>query len=83
MIGGYFKWHWLYPTQIYLKIDDLDSPINAPFVNVNAQTGVKTPRTISVLDEVYTFNEMSFSRKRSHVLTSIDYAKMPACVRLI
>jgi len=75
MIGGYFKWHWSLPTQVYLKIDDPASPINAPFMGPNG------PRSISVLDEVYTFNEMSFSRKRSHVLTSIDYAKMPACVR--
>jgi hypothetical protein len=81
MIGGYFKWHWSNGTQVYLKVDDLDNPINAPFVNVNAQTGARTPRNITVLDEVYTFNEMSFSRERSHVLTSIDYSKMPACVR--
>jgi uncharacterized protein len=81
MIGGYFKWHWGYPNQVYLKVDDLDSPINAPFVMVNAQTGVKTPRTYAVLDEVYTFNQLSFSRERSHVLLSIDYSKMPACVR--
>jgi uncharacterized protein len=66
---------------VYLKVDDLDNPINAPFVTVNPQTGARTPRTITVLDEVYTFNELSFSRERSRVLTSIDYSKMPACVR--
>jgi hypothetical protein len=22
LIGGYFKYHWLYPTQIAVKIDD-------------------------------------------------------------
>ena len=34
-----------------------------------------------VVDEVYTFNDASWSRHRAHVLTSIDYAKMPAEVR--
>ena len=80
MIGGYFKWHWNMPTHVYLKVDEPAHPLNAPFVTTNAQ-GVVTPRSISVLDEVYTFNETSFSRKRSRVLTSIDYSKMPLCVR--
>jgi type 1 glutamine amidotransferase len=30
----------------------------------------------TVHDEIYTFVQDSFSRKRVHVLTSIDYAKM-------
>jgi type 1 glutamine amidotransferase len=82
MIGGYFKWHWLYPTQIAVKIDDPASPINAAFGGVNPQTGQRTPpRGFSIVDEVYTFNEASFSRSRAHILTSIDYAKMPAEVK--
>jgi type 1 glutamine amidotransferase len=81
LIGGYFKYHWLYPTQIAVKIDDPENPVNAAFTSVNATTGVRLPRPFSVVDEVYTFNEASFSRARVHVLTSIDYAKMPAEVK--
>jgi len=82
MINGYFKWHWLYPTQIAVKIDDPASPINAAFGGVNPQTGARVPpRPFSIVDEVYTFNETSFSRSRAHILTSIDYAKMPAEVK--
>jgi hypothetical protein len=83
MIGGYFKWHWLYPTQIAVKIDDPASPINAPFMGVNPQTGVRSARPLAIVDEVYTFNEESWSRERAHVLTSIDYAKMPAEVKAL
>jgi type 1 glutamine amidotransferase len=81
LIGGYFKWHWLHPTQIAVRIDDPASPINAPFTTVNQQTGVRTPRPFPIVDEVYAFNETSWSRERAHVLTSIDYAKMPAEVK--
>jgi type 1 glutamine amidotransferase len=81
MIGGYFKWHWLIPTQIVVKIDDPDSPINAPFTGVNRQTGIRTARPFSIVDEVYTFNQDSWSRDNAHVLTSIDYSKMPAEVK--
>jgi uncharacterized protein len=81
LIGGYFKYHWLYPTQIAVKIDDPESPVNAPFTSLNKQTGVRLPRPFSVVDEVYTFNEASWSRERAHVLTSIDYAKMPAEIK--
>jgi type 1 glutamine amidotransferase len=81
LIGGYFKFHWLYPTQIAVKIDDPTNPINAPFTSLNQQTGVRLPRPFSIADEVYTFNEESWSRERAHVLTSIDYAKMPAEVK--
>jgi type 1 glutamine amidotransferase len=42
---------------------------------------VRLPRPFSVVDEVYTFNDASWSRARAHVLTSIDYAKMPAEVK--
>ena len=81
LIGGYFKYHWLYPTQIAVKIDDPESPLNVPFTSLNKQTGVRLPRPFSVVDEVYTFNEASWSRERAHVLTSIDYAKMPAEIK--
>ena len=82
MINGYFKWHWLYPTQIAVKIDDPASPINAAFGGVNPQTGARTPpRPFSIVDEVYTFNETSYVRTRAHILTSIDYSKMPAEVK--
>jgi uncharacterized protein len=81
LIGGYFKWHWLHPTQIAVKIEDPANPINAPFTSVNPQTGVRTPRPFSIADEVYVFNDASWSRERAHVLTSIDYAKMPAEVK--
>jgi type 1 glutamine amidotransferase len=81
MIGGYFKYHWNYPTQVAVKIDDPDNPVNAAFTSVNAMTGVRLPRPFSVVDEIYTFNDASFSRARARVLTSIDYAKMPAEVK--
>jgi len=81
LIGGYFKFHWFFPTQIAVKIDDPASPINAPFTSLNQQIGVRTPRPFAIVDEVYTFNEKSWSRDRAHVLTSIDYAKMPAEVK--
>jgi uncharacterized protein len=70
MIGGYFKFHWFFPTQITVKIDDPKSPLTAMF-----------PHPFAISDEVYTFNETSFSRSRVHVLTSIDYAKMPAEIK--
>jgi type 1 glutamine amidotransferase len=81
LIGGYFKFHWFYPTQVAVKIDDPENPVNAPFTSLNATTGVRLPRPFSVVDEVYTFNDASWSRARAHVLTSVDYAKMPAEVK--
>jgi type 1 glutamine amidotransferase len=81
MIGGYFKFHWLYPTQVAVKIEDVENPVNAPFTSLNATTGVRMPRPFSVVDEVYTFNDASWSRHRAHVLASIDYTKMPAEVK--
>jgi type 1 glutamine amidotransferase len=69
MIGGYFKYHWNYPTPITVKIDDPKSPINAAFKG----------RSFNTIDEVYTFNQASFSRKNVHVLTSIDYSLMTDC----
>jgi type 1 glutamine amidotransferase len=66
MIGGYFKHHWNYPTAITVKIDDPQSPINATFKG----------RSFNINDEVYTFNQDSWSRDNVHVLTSIDYSLM-------
>jgi uncharacterized protein len=69
MIGGYFKYHWGYPTPITVKIDDASNPINAAFKG----------QSFNTIDEVYTFNETSWSRENVHVLTSIDYSKMSEC----
>ena len=68
-IGGYFKFHWNYPTPITVKIDDPKSPLTAAFKG----------KSFNTIDEVYTFNESSFSRERVHVLTSIDYSLMSDC----
>jgi len=64
MIGGFFKFHWTYPTLIPVKVDDPHSPLTAMF----------PARGFDVVDETYTFAQDSFSRKRVHVLTSINYA---------
>jgi type 1 glutamine amidotransferase len=69
MIGGYFKFHWNYPTPITVKIDDPKSPITAAFKG----------KSFNTIDEVYTFNDASFSRENVHVLTSIDYSLMTDC----
>ena len=68
MIGGYFKFHWTYPTLIPVKIDDPQSPLTSMF----PASGYE------IVDETYTFAQDSFSRKRVHVLTSINYKKMSA-----
>jgi type 1 glutamine amidotransferase len=68
MIGGFFKFHWTYPTLIPVKIDDPNSPLTSMF----------PARGYEVVDETYTFAQDSFSRKRVHVLTSINYKKMGA-----
>jgi uncharacterized protein len=67
-IGGFFKFHWSYPTLIPVKVDDPHSPLTAMF----------PARGFEVVDETYTFAQDSFSRKRVHVLTSINYARMSA-----
>jgi type 1 glutamine amidotransferase len=67
-IGGFFKFHWSYPTLIPVKVDDPHSPLTAMF----------PPQGFVMVDETYTFAQDSFSRKRVHVLTSINYAKMGA-----
>jgi type 1 glutamine amidotransferase len=66
MIGGYFKWHWLDPQLITVKIDDPKSPLTAMFHG----------QGFEIHDETYTYAQDSFSRSNVHVLTSIDYAKM-------
>jgi type 1 glutamine amidotransferase len=68
MIGGFFKFHWTYPTLIPVKVDDPQSPLTVMF----------PARGFEMVDETYTFAQDSFSRKRVHVLTSINYAKMSA-----
>jgi hypothetical protein len=68
LIGGFFKFHWTYPTLIPVKIDDPNSPLTAMF----------PPRGYEIVDETYTFAQDSFSRKRVHVLTSINYNRMSA-----
>jgi uncharacterized protein len=68
-IGGYFKFHWNYPTPITVKIADPKSPLTAAFRG----------KSFNTIDEVYTFNESSFSRERERVLTSVDYSLMSDC----
>ena len=68
MIGGYFKFHWLDPQLITVKIDDPKSPLTAMFHG----------REFEVRDEIYTMGVNSWSRSNVHVLTSIDYTKMSA-----
>jgi type 1 glutamine amidotransferase len=66
MIGGYFKFHWLDPQHIVVKIDDKTSPLTKMF---NGQD-------FDIYEETYTFSINSFSRENVHVLTSVNYAKM-------
>lgn len=68
MIGGFFKFHWVYPTLIRVKVDDPHSPLTSMF----------PARGFEMVDETYTFAQDSFSRKRVHVLTSVNYARMSA-----
>jgi uncharacterized protein len=67
-LGAIFKWHWVYPQVITVKIDDPNSPLTAMFHGKEFQ----------IHDEIYTFAENSFSLKNVHELTSIDYSKMSA-----
>lgn len=66
LIGGFFKFHWVYPQLITVKIDDPKSPLTEMFHG----------QEFEIHDETYTFAQDSFSRKNVHVLTSIDYDKM-------
>ncbi len=68
LIGGYFKFHWVDPQLITVKIDDAKSPLTAMFGG----------REFEIHDETYTFEQESFSRRNVHVLTSIDYDRMSA-----
>jgi type 1 glutamine amidotransferase/Ca2+-binding EF-hand superfamily protein len=65
-IGGFFKFHWLDPQLITVKIDDPKSPVAAMFHG----------EEWDIHDETYTFGMDTWSRENLHVLTSIDYAKM-------
>ena len=68
MIGGFFKWHWLDPQLITVKIDDPDSPLTQMFDRVE----------FDIHDETYTFSMNVWSRENLRVLTSVDYGKMSA-----
>jgi uncharacterized protein len=69
LIAGFFKFHWLYPQEITVKIEDPKSPLTAIF---HGQEFV-------IHDETYTMSiNSSWSRRNVHVLTSIDYPKMSA-----
>jgi len=68
LIGGYFKFHWLDPQQVTIKVDDPKSPLTVMF---------KGPQLVAH-DEIYTMGAKSWSRENVHVLTSIDYGKMSA-----
>jgi len=73
MIGGYFKFHWLDPQKITVKIDDPASPLTAMFKG----------RALDVNDEIYTMGANSWSRDNVRVLTSIDYEKMSPADRAL
>jgi type 1 glutamine amidotransferase len=67
LIAGFFKFHWVYPQEITVKIDDPKSPLTAMFHG----------KEFVIHDETYTQSiNSSWSRKNVHVLTSIDYDKM-------
>jgi type 1 glutamine amidotransferase len=66
MIGGFFKFHWVYPQLITTKIDDPKSPLTAMFHG----------QEFDIHDETYTFGMDTWSRTNLHILTSIDYDKM-------
>jgi type 1 glutamine amidotransferase len=68
MIGGFFKFHWLYPQLITVKIDDPKSPLTVMFHG----------QEFEIHDETYTFGMDTWSRENLHILTSIDYDKMSA-----
>ena len=73
MIGGFFKYHWLDPQQVTVKIDDPASPLTAMF-----KAGA-----FDVHDEIYTMAAGSWSRDNVRVLTSIDYQKMSPADRAL
>jgi type 1 glutamine amidotransferase len=69
MIGGFFKFHWNDGTEIAVKVDEPNHPLNAAF---------KGKPQLVVIDETYTMARDTYSRKNLRVLTSVDYAKMSA-----
>jgi type 1 glutamine amidotransferase len=73
MIGGYFKYHWLDPQKITVKIDDAASPLTAMFKG----------GAFDVHDEIYTMGIKSWSRDNVRVLTSIDYDRMSPADRAL
>lgn len=77
MIGGSFKFHWNYPTPIWLKVDDVDNPINRSFTRISPQSGERVAAPMMFVDEVYTFSQDSWSRDRVRTLLSVDYDRMP------
>lgn len=66
LIGGFFKFHWVDPQLITVKIDDPKSPLTAMFHGEGFE----------IHDETYTFGMDTWSRTNLHILTSIDYDKM-------
>lgn len=72
MIGGFFKFHWLDPQEITVKVDDKNSPLTKMFGG----------QDFVVNDETYTYSINSFSRKNVRVLTSINYDKMTFLAKL-
>lgn len=66
MIGGFFKYHWLDPQLVTVRIDDPTSPLTAMFDG----------QSFDIRDEIYTMAADSWSRDNVRVLTSIDYDRM-------
>jgi len=67
MIGGHFKFHWLTPQKVTIKIDDAKSPLTAAFGG----------QPFTIHDEIYTYSQDDANtRSNLHVLYSIDYSKM-------
>jgi type 1 glutamine amidotransferase len=68
LIGGFFKFH--FPnTLVAIKVDDPNSPLTSMLKGLPEQ---------QFYGEVYTFGMDTWSRKKMHVLTSVDYDKVSA-----
>lgn len=72
LIGGYFKFHWLDPQLVTVKVDDPASPLTAMFDG-----------PFEIRDEIYTMGVDSWSRANVRVLTSIDYDAMSPADRAL